>query len=215
MRNCNQKPLKNHLPLIGLLASVCLFAVAAAYYPGGTTFSASSVGYDWTRNFICSLFQPTALNGSANPARFFAIPAMGIFCASQWLVFRSLARKARTQFPGKTIEIAGIGTAVYSFLAVTRMHNLMVTIGLLFFLTGMVALLHELVIERNRLMLAIGLSCLALLLSTAVMYYGNVLYGLLPIAQKLSFVACTGWLYAMYYAKFRDVPDTSTRTLQG
>lgn len=200
---------KTHGPTIGLLASACLFVLAAAYYPGGTTFSASTVGYDWTRNFIATLFAPTALNGSANAARSFAIPAMLLLCASLAFVFKNISRKAKSKVHRKTIEIAGIGSMVYSSLVVTPMHNLMVNIGLLFFVAAVLATLHALYVERELRLLLVGLLGLVLLLVSAVMYYGNVLYELLPIFQKASFIACAGWLVAVHYSEFGGTADAS------
>src|SRR4051794_32598621 len=109
--------------LIGILASVCLFVVATAYYPGGTTFSANSVGYDWTRNFISSLFAANALNGAINPGRHFGIPTMLIFCISLGYVFNVISTKAMSKRHRKMIQIAGIGSMVYAFLVVTPMHD--------------------------------------------------------------------------------------------
>ena len=90
--------MKRYLPLIGILISVRLFVLAATYYPGGSTFSASSAGYDWARNFISSLFRPEALNGAANPARYFAIPAMLILCVSVGFVFKNISDSQKLTF---------------------------------------------------------------------------------------------------------------------
>lgn len=67
---------KYHLPAIGVPAALCLFVVAAIYYPGGTMDSACTVGYSWAHNFVSSLFASRALNGAANPAGYVAVPAM-------------------------------------------------------------------------------------------------------------------------------------------
>jgi hypothetical protein len=47
-----------------------------------------------------------------------------------------------------------------------------------------------------------GITCLTLLLSSAVMYYGHVLFGVLPVAQKLTFAVSVGWLLALHYTEF-------------
>ena len=85
--------MKKHLPLLGIAAAVCLFLSAAARYPGGTTSSATTVGYDWTRNFISSLFAARALNGAVNPARYFAFCACWLFAVyySGPMIVRRLA----------------------------------------------------------------------------------------------------------------------------
>ena len=183
--------LKYHLPAIGVLAALCLFVVAAIYYPGGTMDSASAVGYSWAHNFVSSLFASRALNGAANPARYIAVPAMLLLCVSLGIMFRRISINVRSSRRAKkTIEIGGIGEMVYGFLAVTRMRDLMVSIGLLFSLAALLAATHALYIERRWLLFAWGSICIELSLVSAAMYYGNVFYGFLPVVQKVSLVAC-------------------------
>lgn len=192
---------KSHLPLLGIILSLCLFFVATTCYPGGTTDSATSVGYDWARNFISSLFAPKALNGAANPARLVAIPAMLVFCVSLGALFKSISNQSPARAFRKTIEISGIGAAVYAFLVVTPMHDLMINIGLPFDLIALFATLHLLYVMRRSLLFFVGSVCILLLLLSVAMYYGNVFYGL-PVVQKASLVACVGWLVAVHYAAF-------------
>jgi hypothetical protein len=193
---------RSHLPLIGIVISVCLFFVAATYYPGGTTDSATSVGYDWAHNFISSLFAATALNGAANPARLVAIPAMLVLCVSIGALFKSISNKSTSKIHRKTIEISGIGAAVYAFLVVTPMHDLMVNIALPFALIAQLATLHLLYVMRRSLLFFVGSVCILLLLLSAAMYYGNLFFGLLPVVQKASLVLCFGWLAAVHYTTF-------------
>ena len=193
---------KSHLPLIGIVVSVCLFFVAATYYPGGTTDSATSVGYHWARNFISSLFAPNALNGAANPARVAAIPAMLMLCVSIGALFKSISNKATSGIHKKAITIGGIGSMVYAFLVVTPMHNLMVDIALPFGLVALLATLHLVYVARHPLLFFVGSVCVVLLLLSAVMYYANVLFDLLPVMQKASLLACVGWLVAVHYTSF-------------
>lgn len=122
--------------------------------------------------------------------------------------FRRISTKARSRADGKTIEIAGIGSMVYAFLVVSPMHDPMVSIALLLFVIAMLAVLHCLYRRRARRLFSIGLLCLALLLVTAVVYYGNVVYDALPVLQKLSFIVCAGWLFAVYYS----FPDGAVET---
>lgn len=197
--------LKNHLPAIGVGLALCLFVVAASYYPGGTTDSASTVGYSWAHNFVSSLFAPRALNGAANPARQTAIAAMLLLCVSLAVIFKRISLKVRSQVHKKTIEIGGIGSMVYGFLAVTPMHDLMVSIGLIFSLVALLAMTHALYMERRRLLFGWGSICVALSLLSAAMYYGDVLYGFLPVVQKVSLFACVAWLLAVYYTQIVSV----------
>src|SRR6185436_17374200 len=97
-------------------------------------------------------------------------------------------------------QIAGIGSMVYTALVVTAMHDVLVGVALLFFVTAMVTIFHRLYLERRFAMLGAGLTCLALTLSNATMYYGDVLYGFLPIVQKVSLALWVSWLFALFFA---------------
>jgi hypothetical protein len=90
---------------------------------------------------------------------------------------------------------------VYSFLAITPMHNLMVDIALLFYLVAVSAIMHGLYIKRSMRLFTTGAICNTLLLFSAVIYYGNVMYWLLPVLQKLTYAGCSGWILAVYYSK--------------
>src|SRR5205814_2211909 len=131
--------------------------------------------YDWANNSISALFQPRALNGAENPARPLAVLAIFIFCVTMAVVFKSISRRGKSRFQKGTIEIAGIGSMVYAFLVVTPMHDVLVTVALVFFVTAMLATLHMVYLEGRSGMFYAGIVCLALPLCNAVMYYGNIL----------------------------------------
>lgn len=190
----------HHFPAVGIAAALGLFGVAASRYPGGTTDSATTLGYSWAHNFLSALFGDRALNGAPNSARGLAVLAMLALCVSLGTVFQRLSTRFRSPLHRKTIQIAGIGAMVYSFLVVTPMHNVMVDVGLLFASAAMVATTHALYLERRWTLLAWGSGCMAITALTAAMYYGHLFYGYLPITQKLAFVACIGWLLCTYYS---------------
>lgn len=177
------------LPLVGVLASTVIFAVAAARYPGG---------YDWINQSISSLFQPETLRGAPNTARPLAALAVVIFAASMAVVFHTISTRGPTRFHSKTIRIAGINAMVYTALVVTPMHDVLVALALIFFVTTMVTIFHRLYVERRVGMLGAGVVCLGMTLTNATMYYGDVFYGFLPIAQKLAHAAWVVWLFGLY-----------------
>ena len=180
--------MRSIFPLLGVLASAVLLVLAAARYPGG---------YDWFEQSVSSLFQPSALNGSHNISRSLAALAVFVFCASMAIVFNTIARSGPSRFHRKTIQIAGIGSMVYAALVVTPMHDVLVGVALLFFVTAMVTIFHWLYLERRFGMLGAGIACLALTLCNATMYYGEVLYGFLPVVQKFSLVLWVSWLFGL------------------
>ena len=175
----------NPLPLTGVLVSLALFVLAASLYPGG---------YDWMHDFVSTLFAPSTATGAANKARYVAVLAMFVLCVSVAVMFKVISGRPRRRVHRKALEIGGIGSMVYAFLVVTPMHDLLIGIALLFFLPAMFAALHWMCVEGRLALFWAGLISLGLLVASATMYYGNLLWHLLPLAQKVSFVACVGWL---------------------
>lgn len=190
--------MRRYAPLFGLSISLVVLILAAGRYPGG---------YDWVDQSVSSLFQPTALNGELNAARFLSATAVVIFCVSMATVFAAISKSGPTRIHRKTVQIAGIGSMVYAALVVTPMHDVLIGVALLFFVTAMLALFHGLYLQRRRWMLLSGLACLAVVLGNATMYYGNLLYGFLPVVQKLSIVLWVSWLFCLYFAKSRASAD--------
>lgn len=196
-----------HLPTITIFIAFCLFVIATTYYPGGTTNSANTVGYSWSENFICSLFAPHALNGDLNPARYIAIPSMFLLCLALGTMFKLISVKVKSIIHKNAIEIGGIGAMVYGFLAVTPIHDLVISIGLIFSLAALLATTHILYIEGRWLLFGWGVISLALLLISAAIYYGNLFYNLLPVVQKVSWFTQVGWLIAVYYRHITQEGD--------
>ncbi len=186
------------LPLVGVLISLVLFALAASLYPGG---------YDWTRDFVSTLFAPSTSTGAANKARYVAVLAMFVLCLSIAVLFKLISGRASRRVHRKTLEIGGIGSMVYGFLVVTPMHDVLVGIALLFFVPAMLAALHWMWVEGRSSLFWTGLVSLGLLAATATMYYGNWLWHWLPIAQKVSLVACVGWLLTLHLATGKRIGD--------
>jgi hypothetical protein len=191
--------MNKHWPLLGAFCSLTLFLIAAHFYPGGTVASAQTVGYDWANNTISALFQPNALNGETNPARYFAITAMLVYCLSLIIIFRKVSKNSISKVHQKTIQIAGIGFALYAFLIVTPMHNLMVSISLVFFLVTVISMLHNLFLQKKILLLIMGIVCVSIPLINATLYYGDFIYEILPAVQKTGAVACAVWFILVYY----------------
>ena len=176
------------MPLLGVLASAVLFVLAATRFPGG---------YDWAHHYISMLLRPIGPDALDNPARPLGVTAMGVLCLSVGAVFLRISRRAERRFHQVTLQIAGPASMVYAFLAVTPLHDLMVTISVAFFLAAMSSALHLMAVERRYRMLVTGSLCLATMVVTAVMYYGDVLTGWMAIAQKLTFLSCVGWLLVL------------------
>jgi hypothetical protein len=114
------------------------------------------------------------------------------------VAFARIARNAGSVRHRKPIEIGGIGAVIYAFLAVaTPLHDLLVSMALLFFTVAAIAALHLLYVQRHWRLLGAGLLCCALVACCAVMYYGDILFAWLAVTQKLSLLVSMSWLLAL------------------
>lgn len=165
----------------GILFGILCFWVATLLYPGG---------YEWNRDYISTL-----IRGTATPTRILASAGLLIFCASIALVFNRLARAFAEN--ATLIRIGGIGSMVYAAFTLTPMHDLMVTIALIFFLFAICALLHALFRSRAIGFFVAGCLCLAVLVASAAIYYTGYYISALPWAQRASFALFAIWLVAL------------------
>ncbi|MCK5943260.1 MAG: hypothetical protein KAI24_14870 [Planctomycetes bacterium] len=192
-------PFLRHLPTLGIAAATSLGILAASRYPGGTHADPATAGYRWAENFVCTLFAPEAFNGEPNAARAPAIAALLLLCASLALLFFMISRSTSSRRHRSTIEISGIGTAVYTALVATPMHDLMVTIGLGFGLVAFLSVAHLMLRERRAGLVLWGGAVVTLKLASAVSYYGDVMFEWLPLLQKVGIATVLGWLLAVHY----------------
>lgn len=188
-----------HLPLVGTLLALALFVYATTLYPGGTRLDIATVGYSWRDNTISALFQAFAVNGEVNPARWYAIAAVFIFCCSIGLVFQQIAEITQPEPHQNWIRGAGISTVVFAFLVVTPLHHIMVSIAFLCFLVAALTLTHWLYLRNHLGLLALGVLAIVLPLINAVLFYGQIGAQWLPMVQKSGKFAAFIWLFAVYY----------------
>ena len=123
------------LSILGIGVAVSCLWVATRLYPGG---------YDWSRGMISTL-----LRGPAGPARILAIVGVLFFCVSIALVFERLAHAVEFSKNSTVIRIGGIGSMVYASLTFTPIHDLMVTISLIFFLVAAFTITQALYVSRE------------------------------------------------------------------
>ena len=186
---------KRQVPLICVLVGFALVFLATRFYPGGTLGDPTAVGFDWWRHYLTNLFKPVALNGQKNAAMPYAVAGVWLYCAGMAQLFRQLAKAMASTKHGKWVQICGIAAMVYSALAVTRMHDLMVTIALGFTVVVDTVLLHWLWRRQQWPEYIGGMANLAVLLTAAFVYYREVGMAALPTLQKLTYLSATVWLF--------------------
>ena len=197
--------LKKHIVLIAVIISLMFFGIASMLYPGGNIFDKNAVGFDWTRNFICNLFAPNAINGNINPSRIWAILGMLFISASFAIFFNHFSQKIPAKGAAKVIKYCGAIGMLFTLLIVTPYHDIMVNISGTMFLVCIFYI--TVYIFKSKLVLFKILCTLCMLIFYATFYiYGspNLLY-LLPVMQKLTFgISIVLILLLNYFSKKED-----------
>jgi len=171
------------LSILGIGVGVVCFWLATMLHSGG---------YDLNRDYLSTLLRDPAI-----PARIPAIAGMLFLCVSIALVFERLAHAVEFSKNSKVIRIAGIGSMVYASLTFTFMHDLLVTISLIFFLIAVCALIQALYVSREIGFFIAGGLCFVVLVASATIYYTGYYVSVLPWAQRATFVLFAIWLVSL------------------
>lgn len=177
---------KKHLVLACLVISVVLIIIATLVYPGGSLFDKNSIGFQWSENFFSNLFGATALNGSTNASRIWAIAGVAFHSVGYGIFFVNMSKKLPVRNAAIVLKLIGTANILFSFLIVTPLHDLMITISSTLFLLG---LFYITVFILKTKLHAFKFFCIICLLA---FYFTLFLYGLgnwklLAILQKVSF----------------------------
>ncbi|MEP7232992.1 MAG: hypothetical protein ABI691_22220 [Ginsengibacter sp.] len=196
--------LKKYSILIGVAISISLLLIATKVYPGGSLFDKDSIGFDWSKNFISNLFASKAVNGSDNPSRIWADGGMIFLSVSFAIFFINFSKKIPAKGAAKIIKYLGAGGMICTFLIVTPLHDIMVTIASTLFLVSIFYI--TIFILKSRLHFFKFLCIICLL----IFYYTLYLYGsgslvLLPVMQKITFMSTIILIVALeYFTKKED-----------
>jgi membrane-associated HD superfamily phosphohydrolase len=204
--------IKKYSVLIGVVFSLILIMIAISIYPGGTMFDEYSIGFDWTKNFMSNLFGTKALNGAENPSRIWAFSGMILLPFTYAVFFINMAKKIPDKNAANILKYGGVANILFTFLTVTRLHDIMLIISTTLFWTCLFII--TVFILKTRLHLFKFFCIISLL----VFYYGVYLWGtsewsLLPIMQKVNFVSSTLLILGLeYFTKPEDFAHIKSRT---
>lgn len=177
--------MKRHLVTLIMLMAIALICYATTLYPGGALTDPNSIGFKWNKNFISNLFGPNALNGAANPARFWAAAGMIFLSLGFAVFFVRFSKKIAVPPAAAMIKYLGMAAMVCTFLIVTPLHDIMVTVAstltlmTLFYITVFI-------LKSKRWGLKIA-SVLCMLIFYATLYiFGTGEWELLAVMQKVT-----------------------------
>jgi len=188
-------PFIYYLPVIGILLFWSLYFYAASLYPGGSQADSNSVGYDWIHNYWCNLLNVNATNGMPNPARPFAIFAMGILCLSILFFFIQFAKTiSNHKIWQKAILYGGGISMFFSLFIFTPYHDLMTTLSSIFGVFAVLGIIIEIYRSDLHFYKISGIFCILLLGMNNFIYYSEIGLFYLPLLQKITMGSVLAWV---------------------
>lgn len=206
--------LKRHSVLIGITVSLSLLFIAMMVYPGGSVLDKNSVGFDLTKNFISNLFGAKAVNGSDNPARYWADAGMIFLAVSFAMFFMRFSEKIPQKSAANVIKYAGAGGMIFTFLIVTPLHDLMVTIASTLFLLSIFYI--TVFVLKSKLHFFKVLCVIGMLNFYFTLYlfgFGDLIY--LPTMQKVTYFSMIILILLLdYFTTKEDFEQLSEKTIK-
>src|SRR6476620_3155788 len=181
--------LKKYSILLGIIISISLLLIATLYYPGGSQFDKTSIGYDWKNNYISNLFSEKAVNGSDNASRFWAIGGMMLLSVTFAIFFIEFSKKIPAKGAAKVIKYFGIGAMLFTFLIATPLHDKMITIASTLTLISLFYITVFVFKSKLQLLKFLCFAVLLLFYVSLYMYYSCTNLKFLSIMQKLTFAS--------------------------
>lgn len=196
--------LKRHSVFIGIIAALLLLTIAMMVYPGGSMFDKNSVGFDLTKNFISNLFGEQALNGADNPSRYWADAGMIFLAVSFAMFFIRFSERIPQKSAANVIKYAGAGGMFFTFLIVTPLHDIMVTIASTMFLLSIFYITVFILKSRLHIFKFLCVGCMLIFYYTLYLY-GSGNFDSLPIMQKITVISMIMLILALeYFTKKED-----------
>ena len=203
--------IKKYSVLIGVIIFLVFLTIAISIYPGGTYQDKSSIGFDWSKNYFSNLFETKALNGSPNPSMIWAYIGVFVYSMSCTIFFVNMSKKIPDKNAENIIKYAGILTMPFTFLIVTALHDLMLTISSFLFWTCMVVTTVFVLRTRLYFFKFYCIICLSIFYY-AVYIHASGNWDLLPIVQKVNTVSSILLILGLeYFTKKDDFAHIKTK----
>lgn len=203
--------LKKYSILLAIIIAISLLLIATLYYPGGSQFDETAVGYDWKNNYISNLFGEKAINGEDNRSRFWAVGGMMFLSVSFAIFFIQFSKKIPVKGAAKVIKYFGTGAMIFTFLIATPLHDMMITIASTMTLISIFYI--TIFVFKSRLLLFkfLCVACLLVFYCSLYMYYSGTYLKFLPIMQKVTFVSTIILILGLeYFTKMKDFEHLET-----
>jgi len=196
--------LKKYSVLTGLIISLSFLTIAISIYPGGTYQNKHSIGYDWSQNYTCNLFETNALNGTRNTSIIWAYIGMFLYSISCAIFFVNMSNKIPEKTSANIIKYGGILAMILTFLIVTPYHDLMLTISSILFWTCITWITAFLFKTQHYFLKLYSVICMCIFYYAVYIHLSSN-WNLLPIISKVnSFTTILLILGLEYFTKKED-----------
>lgn len=186
------------IPVLGALAFLGLYFLAAIFYPGGSEADRRSIGFSLLHNYWCNLLNVVALNGELNRGRVFAVAAMFVLGFTLFVFWYLVTQILPFSRQGKLVLTGcGLGSALAVLLLPFGSHDITLNIAGLLGLSALVMTLFMLRRLKETGLAVFGWLNLILVLLNNVVYYTSALLRFLPMVQKVTFLAFILWIVYM------------------
>jgi hypothetical protein len=196
--------IKKHAVLSCIIISLVLIGIAISLYPGGSFHNETSVGFDWSKNFISDLFEKNAVNGAENPSRIWAIIAIAFHSLAYGIFFVNMSKKIINKHTSTVLKFIGIANILFIILIATPLHDIMVTLSSTLFLIALFYITVFIIKTKLHIFKVLCILCLM------IFYFSLYLYGtqdlaLLAIMQKVTFISAMLLIVGFeYFTKTED-----------
>ncbi len=183
------------LTLFGIVVFCVLYFIASLYYPGGSDFDRTSVGFDWVNNYWCDLTGEYSKNGKVNGARKIAIPAMVVLSLSLslfWFHLPIFFKKNRYNI--FVFRYLGISSMLVIIFLYTNFHDTVIALGGMLIIIPLIGIYRELYKYSMIGLLAFGIFCLLLVVVNYFIYITGFFILYLPLIQKITFACFLLWI---------------------
>ena len=191
-------------PLFGIFIFVCLYIVAALFYPGGSQADLHSKGFSWVKNYWCNLLNANAMNGMPNPARPIAITAMIVLCLSLAIFWYYFPKQVGYEKSARlAIQVSAAISMILVILVFTGLHDSLITAASLIGTIPLAGTFLALYKIKWRWLFWFGIFNIILIAVNNILYYGPEIKLYLPIVQKITFLFFLTWICMINFRLYR------------
>jgi len=198
MKQLNIRDSIRFLPSAGIVLYIGFYLLAAYLYPGGSRAFPEREGFDWQNSYWCNLTDPYSINGEINTARPYAMFGVVILCLCLAYFFYSFPRFFKLRTPwNKLIEYSGGLACTFALLIHTDLHDSMAVLASVFGSVSIISLFLGLRRQGWVHFIWTGCICILMVALNGYIYFTGHYIELLPIIQKITFVAVLLWFLAL------------------